>query len=102
MNENQRKFLDSGLSYDIWEHPFSKISKEDRKIVINKIQKNSLNDYSTALKGLIKIFQEYNVITILSYLSDYALTCGLGDNYNKSIIGQAEIEICQALILHIT
>jgi len=100
MDKNQQQVLNSGLSYNVFEHPFAKMSKEERKVAIDEIQKNSLKNYSMALKGLIAIFEKYNVITILSHLSDYALTGGLGDNKSKSI-GQAEVEICQALILHI-
>lgn len=104
MDNNQEKFLESALSYDVIEHPFSNVSKEDIVTTIDKTRTKSIADYQTSLDSLIGIFEEYNIVTILSYLSDISLMGGIGNNEIQSFsssLEQSELEVCQALIFHI-
>ena len=86
-------------------HPFENFSINEKKIALDEIGKVNLLDYQNSLLELRKILGEYNPIVILSYLSDYGLTIGAGDegidNTSKRQIEQPHIEICQALILQI-
>jgi len=104
MDKNQQKFLESALSYDIIEHPFSNVSKEDIVKIIDTTRIKSMTDYKTSLDSLIGIFKEYNIVTILSYLSDISLMGGIGNNEIQSFsssLEQSELEVCQALIFHL-
>jgi len=104
MNKNHQKFLESSLSYDIKEHPFSNLSIEERMKIITETNTNSLVEYKISLDTLIRILEEYNVVTILAYLSDISLIGGIENNEIQSFsssLEQSEVEVCHALIFHI-
>ncbi|HIP12200.1 MAG TPA: hypothetical protein EYG73_05710 [Arcobacter sp.] len=103
MHKDKQKLLESGLSYEVREHPFSNISRENRIKIIDETRIKSLDDYKVSLESLLKIFEEYDIVTILSYLSDISLMGGMGNNKVKSFssLEQSELEVCQALVFHI-
>ncbi|RUM63182.1 MAG: hypothetical protein DSZ03_05530 [Sulfurimonas sp.] len=94
----------SGINLQVLENPFANISEDDRRKVIDEIQKVNEKDYNESLVRLQEILREYNPIVILSFIANYGLTIGVGeDNIQEHIrqIHQAHVEICQALILQI-
>ena len=103
MHKDKQKLLESGLSYEVREHPFSNISRENRIKIIDETRIKSLDDYKVSLESLLEIFEEYDIVTILSYLSDISLMGGMGNNKLKSFssLEQSELEVCQALVFHI-
>lgn len=103
-NKKVKKTTSSGINLQVLENPFANISKEDRKIVANEMQKVNEKDYNESLKKLQEILKEYSPLVILSFLSNYGLTAGVGKDKIESHereISQAHVEICQALILQI-
>lgn len=92
------------FNVQLLENPFSNVSENDRKTIINEIQKVNTIDYKESLEKLQSLLQKYNPIVILSYLANYGLTAGVGEKgikeYSREIT-QAHVEICQALILQI-
>ncbi|MEY4503903.1 MAG: hypothetical protein RL154_195, partial [Pseudomonadota bacterium] len=94
--------LKSEINFHILENPFGDISKNEKQSLIDNIGNESTNDYNQALVRLQEIFKEYDPLVILSFLSCYGLTSAITRDGMKSYdrnIGQANVEICQALIL---
>lgn len=94
----------SGIKVHILENPFANISEDDRRKIIDEIQKVNEKDYSESLVRLQEILREYNPIVILSFIANYGLTIGVGEDSiqeHTRQIHQAHVEICQALILQI-
>lgn len=94
----------SGINLKVLENPFANISEEDRRKVIDAMYESSVKDYEESLEKLQNIFREYNPIVILSFMSNYGLTIGVGEEgfaEQDRQISQAHVEICQALILQI-
>jgi len=101
---NNKKVLKNTQYLEVFKHPFANLSQDERKEAIDKIQKNSTQNYNSTLVELQSLLKEYNPIAVLSQLSNYALFQGIGDdvvNKGSSSISQAHIEICQSLILKI-
>lgn len=93
-----------GINLQVLENPFANILEEDRKKVIDEIQKVNEKDYNESLVRLQEILREYNPIVILSFIANYGLTIGVGEDSiqeHTRQIHQAHVEICQALILQI-
>lgn len=94
----------SGVNLQVLENPFANISEEDKRKIIDAMHESSVKDYEESLEKLKNIFREYNPIVILSFMSNYGLTIGVGEDgfaeHNRQI-SQAHVEICQALILQI-
>ncbi len=99
-----KKKTPSSFNLQVLENPFANISEEDKRKVIDEIQKVNEKDYFESLVRLQEILKEYNPIVILSFIANYGLTMGIGENsiqeYNRQI-HQAHVEICQALTLQI-
>jgi len=94
----------SGMKVHILENPFANISEDNRRKIIDEIQKVNEKDYSESLVRLQEILREYNPIVILSFIANYGLTIGVGEDSiqeHTRQIHQAHVEICQAFILQI-
>lgn len=103
-NKKLSKITSNGFNLQILENPFVGISQEDMKIIADEMQRMNKNDYIESLNKLQYIFKEYNPLVILSFMSNYGLTAGIGKEKiedNEKKISQAHVEICQALILQI-
>lgn len=93
-----------GIKVNILENPFANILEDDRRKIIDEIQKVNEKDYSESLVKLQEILREYNPIVILSFIANYGLTIGVGEDSiqeHTRQIHQAHVEFCQALILQI-
>lgn len=96
---------DNSQYVEVLEHPFSRLSQNERKEVIDEVQKNSIINYRNSLAELQDILKKFNPVIILSQLSTYALLGGIGDevvSMDSRSISQAHVEICQALLLQIS
>ncbi|MGE4509331.1 MAG: hypothetical protein AB7D16_11980 [Eubacteriaceae bacterium] len=83
---------------------FPDLSVDDRKKMIEEFQKNSEKLYSESLEKILSIFAEYDPLILLSMLSNYGLTVGIGDNgisqkEKEQNIQQTHVEIAQAILL---
>jgi len=96
----------SSSHLQLLENPFAGIPKEKRKEFVETMQKESVVTFEDSLNELKNLLKKYNPLLILSFLSNYNLTAFTDDKEIKSLgeeykINQAEIEICQSLILQI-
>jgi len=94
----------SGINLQVLENPFTNISEDDRRKVIDEIQKVNEKDYNESLGKLQEILRKYDPIVILSFMANYGLTIGVGEDSieeHTKQINQAHVEICQAFILQI-
>lgn len=88
------------------ESPFANLSSEERKQLAEEIGSDNEKQYQESLTKLQDILKQYNVITLLSILSTYGLTVGLGNDGVKpsehsNPLNQSHVEICQALALQV-
>lgn len=87
-------------------HPFAGLSKEERKQAISELSsKNQLLLKENLLK-LTEIIKTYDPLSIISILSNYALTATIGSKTTQPKemlpgLGQPQVEIFQAIILKI-
>lgn len=96
--------VSNGISLQVLENPFANISEEDKRKIIDEMQKTNVKEYNGSLEKLQTILKEYNPIVILSFMSNYGLTIGMGEDSvheHTKQINQAHVEICQAFILQI-
>lgn len=96
----------NGLHLQVLKNPFADIPKEKRKEFVQTMQKESIVTFSNSLNELKELLKKYNPLLVLSFLSNYNLTAFTNDKKIESLdeehrINQAEIEICQSLILQI-
>lgn len=99
-----KKKKNNGINLQVLENPFINISEEDSRKIIDEVQKVNLKDYNESLVKLQKILRDYNPIVILSFIANYGLTIGIGENSiqeHTRQIHQSHVEICQALILQV-
>ncbi|MFP4486642.1 MAG: hypothetical protein ACLFOC_06740 [Campylobacterales bacterium] len=103
-NRKVRKTTSSDSGLQFLENPFANISETGRKVIFNEIQKVNEKNYKESLEKLQELFKEYSPLAILSFMSSYGLTVGIRKNkiesHNRKI-SQANVEVCQALILQI-
>lgn len=85
-------------------NPLANLSLEERKIVLDSMQKKSETLYKESLDKIISIFSENDPISLLSMLASYGLTVGVGEQgidrrSQEEGLQQAHIEIAQAIML---
>lgn len=88
------------------ENPFANIPIDKRKEFVEALQKEGALNYDSSLSELRELLKKYNPLLILSFLTNYNLVAYTDDKEIKVLgedirINQAEIEICQSLILQI-
>ncbi len=96
----------SGPVYTQIENPFKDISPSDMNKILNEIGNSSQNKLKNALKNLDKIIREYDPILLISIISTYGLSIGVGDDGVNSVkkpigIEQSYVEFLQAKILQL-
>lgn len=105
LKNNKRKLKNNdGFVIHQIPNPFSDISAEDRKRIIAEIQKSGLEQYKNSLSELEKISKEHNPLQLLSFVSNYYLMAGVGEEgvlpfQKDEQIHQADIELFQAIVL---
>jgi len=95
-----------GPDLQMMRNPFAGLSDEQRMKVVEGLDASSKETYQKSLKKIMEILHRYDPFIILSLLSSYGLTIGVGDDGIKTKdsdikINQSHIEICQSLILQI-
>jgi hypothetical protein len=88
------------------DHPLSHITNEQRKELISELGKNGKEKVDEIFKFLNDLLRTCDPITLISILSGYGLTIGVGDDGVQSKessggLNQAHVEILQALALQI-
>ena len=93
VNQNKTVQQDEGPVFSSMENPFANLSDDDRAKVINEIASKSIEKLPSKVDELSNIFKSYSPICILSIVSSYSLTQGIGDdgivNRESSIRGTA-------------
>lgn len=105
----EKKKLDKGSKtarVHLLENPFENIPIDKRKEFVEVLQKEGVLNYEHSLYELREFLKKYNPLLILSFLANYNLLAYTDDKAIKVLsedirINQAEIEICQSLILQI-
>ncbi len=88
------------------ENPLANLSDEERRLLVEEMGKNSEKQFQESLTKLQEILRQYDLITLLSILSAYGLTAGLGNDgvkpskHSNPLI-QSHVETCQALALQV-
>ena len=87
-------------------NPFADLDQSTRKKAIQEIAQNSEKIYQESLAIIKGILHKYDPVNILSVISSYGLTIGVGDNGIQTKdsdykIYQAHLEICQGLALQL-
>ena len=95
-----------GPDLHMMKNPFAGLSDEQRKKVVEGFDASSKETYRKSLKKIMEILHRYDPFIIVSLLSSYGLTVGVGDDGIKTKdsdlkINQSHIEICQSLVLQI-
>jgi hypothetical protein len=96
----------NGINMQTIENPFANLSEEEKRIVITEIQETNEKDYNSSLEEIKKLLKKYDPFLLLSILSNYYLMAGAGNKgvsefNHENNINQADVEICQALLLQI-
>jgi len=95
-----------GPAFQMIPNPFAGLDDDTRKKAIQEIAQNSEKTYQESLAKIKELLHKYDPVTILSVISSYGLTVGVGDSGIQAkdsdyTIYQAHIEICQAFALQL-
>ena len=87
-------------------NPLSNLTKPQRKKIILDLSQNSRDRVDELFNSLNKTLKEYDPITLISILSCYGLTIGVGDKgvvakESSGGLNQSHVELLQALMLQI-
>ena len=87
-------------------NPLANLSDEERKQSVEEMGRRSKRLFQESLTKLQEILKQYDGITLLSILSAYGLTAGLGNEgvnprIHSNPLDQSHVEICQALLLQV-
>lgn len=90
----------SGPVYSMMENPLANLSDEERRQSAEEMGRNSEKQFQESLTKLQDILKQYDVITLLSILSAYGLTVGLGKegvipSAHSNPLEQSEVEIAK-------
>lgn len=92
--------------FHMMENPLANLSDEERKQSVEEMGRRSKRLFQESLTKLQEILKQYDGITLLSILSAYGLTAGLGNEgvnprIHSNPLDQSHVEICQALLLQV-
>lgn len=90
----------------MFKSPFSDLTEAERKVLISDISIKSRDKVTKLLDVVSEVLRKYDPITLLSILSGYGLTVGAGEQGVQSAesperLGQADVELFQALVLQV-
>lgn len=99
--------ITTGPVFASFEHPFSKLSDEQRKSVILELSTDAKIKTEECFSNLASIIKQYDPLVLVSILATYGLITSASDNgieekESSLTAQQAHIEILQALILRIS
>lgn len=109
---NDRKFTSvesqssSGSYFSELSNPFSSLNDDERKILIDEIQKNSRQQIEDSLVHLQDLIKHYDPLTLLCILGSYAMVAPVSKGTVKNItnentLNQSSVEYFQGLILRV-
>ena len=105
--DNNKSYHDtSSPIFHMMENPLANFSVEERRKSLIEVGRNSEKRFQKSLIKLQDILKQYDMITLLSILSAYGLTAGLGKegvlpSTHSNPLEQSDVEICQALALQV-